>query len=420
MCDTLFKRTKQTAFFGKNSDRSANEPNLCLFYPSYTLDENHQCTYQSVGRVENVHSLLLVQPSWMWGGEMGINDCGVVIGNEAVFTKSSHKKQERLLGMDLLRLGLELSNNAKEAAKVIIFYLEKFGQGGNCGFDKHFYYDNSFLITDGLQTFILETNHKDWVLKEANDACNISNRLSISDDYHQSSKSFQNFQKQNTEPVFTYFSKSKIRQNCVASHLQKDLSIEELMALLRSHHHDDEQLLYKKGSVRSVCMHQSVLGDHTTASMIVDFHRPLPTIWLTGSSSPCLSLYKPCFFGLNVSPIFTDKKAGYDYWLKRELLLRAVFGGLISKDVIQKQIEEIQTQFILEEKALWEKSPSKEELYAFSLKCSNQEQAFVNAYEQEIDQIKNDYQTLSSLWQKKMSKLGSNVFITNFRERNHG
>lgn len=41
----------------------------------------------------------------MWGAEMGANDKGVVIGNEAVWTKmnSPADKEEKLLGMDLLR-----------------------------------------------------------------------------------------------------------------------------------------------------------------------------------------------------------------------------------------------------------------------------------------------------------------------------
>ena len=119
---------------------------------------------------------------------MGINDRGVVIGNEAVFTKSKGKKENKLIGMDLLRLALEQSSSAQEAVDVIIKYLQEFGQGGNCGFDKHFYYDNSYLIADGKEAFILETAGKNWALKKVHDFGAISNRLFLNRDYDQASK----------------------------------------------------------------------------------------------------------------------------------------------------------------------------------------------------------------------------------------
>ncbi|MGD9605053.1 MAG: hypothetical protein AB7V00_02715 [Bacilli bacterium] len=420
MCDTLFKKTKTTAFFGKNSDRSANEPNLCLYYPQYERKINEKGTYISIGNANSIHSLLLIQPSWIWGGEMGINDCGVVIGNEATFTKSSNKKDEHLLGMDLLRLGLEQSSNAKEAVDTIIHYLDEYGQGGNCGFDKHFYYDNSYLITDGENSYILETVVKNWVLKEITDSGNISNRLTIEKDYIKGSKTYSNFRKQNTEPVVTYFSQAKTRQKTVYESLKQANDLRDIMGILTSHHPKDEKRLFTKGSIRSVCMHQSLLGDHTTSSMIVHFHKHLPTIWLTGASSPCLSIYKPCFLGINVPPVFVDKESSYQYWLERELLARAIFGRLIAKDQYLQKAHDIQEQFIKEEEALFAKEPTKDQLVAFASKCSNIEQAFVDSFKKEIDIIKQDYRYLPKLWQKKMPSLGNNVFMTDFKERNNG
>ena len=66
---------------------------------------------------------------------MGANECGVVCGNEAVWTRESSKcdlSTPRLLGMDIVRLALERGATAKKAMEVAIHFIEKYGQGGGC------------------------------------------------------------------------------------------------------------------------------------------------------------------------------------------------------------------------------------------------------------------------------------------------
>lgn len=62
-----------------------------------------QCTYIEVEQVLKTHAVILSRPSWLWGAEMGANEHGVCIGNEAVWTKEPVGEGEALLGMDLLR-----------------------------------------------------------------------------------------------------------------------------------------------------------------------------------------------------------------------------------------------------------------------------------------------------------------------------
>ena len=64
-----------------------------------------QCTDIEVEQVSKTHAVILSRPSWLWGAEMGANEHGVCIGNEAVWTKEPVREGEALLGMDLLRCG---------------------------------------------------------------------------------------------------------------------------------------------------------------------------------------------------------------------------------------------------------------------------------------------------------------------------
>ena len=287
MCDTLYKITESGYIFGKNSDRSPNEPNLTLFYSRRkTAEKTVRCTYIEIPQVPETHAVLLVQPSWMWGAEMGINEYGVVIGNEAVFTKSRGKKQERLLGMDLIRLGLERGKSAREALEIIIALLEEYGQGGNCGFDKPFYYDNSFLIADDDEAYVLETSARDWVYRKIDDHYNISNKLSLNESYTKASKDLPNFASKNSDFLFTHFSGSKIREKsgCESLGKAKFPAGRHVLLLCGAIIPRDVDRLYTKGSVRSVCMHKSFLGDHATGS-ICGRRKDKRRIWITGASS---------------------------------------------------------------------------------------------------------------------------------------
>lgn len=419
MCDTLYKKTNEGFFFGKNSDRSANEPNLTIFIPeTFHHEKTVNCTYISVDQVPKTQAVLLVKPSWMWGAEMGMNDGGVVIGNEAVFTKSSGKKENRLLGMDMLRLALERAADAEEARDILVSLLDKYGQGGNCGFDKRFFYDNSFLIGDRKTAFILETAGKTWTMKEIADHGNISNRLSLHTHNLDGSLAFGDFAKHNLEPIFTYFSRSKQRQNCVFSNLENDgKSISSIMDLLKSHDPKDESKLYSKGSVGSVCMHQSFLGDHTTGSMIVEQRKNYATIWLTGSGTPCLSVYKPVFFGEAVAPVFLDENESFAYWLDREYLNRAIYAGLISRVEYQGKIQALQDQLIAEEAWLYLQGSDFPTLSAFSKRASHTERELVEGYREQIESVRRNFSKLPKIWRKKTAMLGKNVFSRDLKVR---
>lgn len=116
---------------------------------------------------------------------MGSNEHGVCIGNEAVHSRLANECDDgkaRLLGMDLVRLGLERGATARDALHVMTNLLESFGQGGACEEDGDWCYENGFLVCDATEAYILETAGRHyWAAEHVGRGSrrNISNGLSI-------------------------------------------------------------------------------------------------------------------------------------------------------------------------------------------------------------------------------------------------
>ncbi len=338
MCDTLGVLCGSYALFGKNSDRSPNEAQVTEVYPARVYDGGEvACTYRLIPQAKETLGVLLSRPVWMWGAEIGVNEAGVAIGNEAVFTKGNYGAPS-LTGMDLLRLALERADSAERAVNVIIELLELYGQGGNCGFDHAFHYDNSFLIMDKDKLFVLETCRKNWVVKSYPRA-SISNRLSIGTDGERYGGGICDFAKKHSDPLYSYFSGSRQRRQASACALPTAKNETDLMRALRGH---DTTVAnpFAQGSVASCCMHYGgMVGDHTTASMIVRLDEHAPSVLLTGSSTPCVSLYKPYRFGNPARlPVTTpESDAALRYWREQEAYRRQIIGKVVPAEFFSER-----------------------------------------------------------------------------------
>lgn len=372
MCDTMGRLGKNVSYFAKNSDRSPNEVQLLEYHPRKTgLSGDVACTYLTIPQVETTYEVLLSRPSWMWGAEMGINEWGLVIGNEAVFTKGEYG-QSGLTGMDMLRLTLERCRTAKEARDYLIYLLETYGQGGNCGYDHSFYYDNGFLMMDREELYVLQTCGREWVYKQY-DRANISNQLSIATegDAYSGGVAYD-FHERHTDVDFTAFCGAASRFAQLCSSLPEADSLEGCMKALRKHAPGLENP-FAEGSISSACMHYSgTFGDHSTSSMIVALEKERTVIWLTGCSLPCVSFFKPWLYGTEpVLPVTEPgDPEGKRYWLEMERFRR----GLIGKKVPEEyylQRDEIEARWI-------EKTPSvsAEDFPAFTQACLREEKAF--------------------------------------------
>ena len=389
MCDTIGKIFPNgTALFGKNSDRSPNEPQVIEFYPAQIHSENKlKATYIEVNQVKETKAILLSRPTWLWGGEMGVNECGVCIGNEAVFTKGKYGKTG-LTGMDMLRLALERSETAKMALDCLIDVLEQYGQGGNCGFDHEFYYDNGFLITDGKEQYILETAGKHWVYKKT-DCAAISNRLSIGSDGDVYSDTPCDFKKKYTEPVYSYFSQAANRRKLCSTAIEKTTKLEDVFSALRQHADESDPLC--KASVSSPCMHYGgLVGDHTTQSLAVEWDKEgKMNLWATGSSLPCISIFKPISFG--------KEPFAPTYWNEIEAFHRSLLGCKLPAEYYIER-DEIEAELIKQSRTLDPQGLS--ELCKYALK---KEQEFIDKWKN----ISLDKGTTSSLFRKNWAKKNS-------------
>ena len=185
MCDTFVALSDVTKngdlIFGKNSDRPQGEIQEAVVIQAkkHSSFERLKCTYITIEQVEKTFAVILSKPRWMWGAEMGANECGVVIGNEAVWTVEPYKTTG-LLGMDLVRLALERGETALSAMRVITSLLEQYGQGGNCAEHFSMNYHNSFILADKSEAWVLETAGSYWVAERVQRGTrSISNNLSI-------------------------------------------------------------------------------------------------------------------------------------------------------------------------------------------------------------------------------------------------
>src|SRR5215831_1695680 len=134
--------------FAKNSDRPPGEAQVLLTHAARSAGALLDAQYLRITDA-GAYSLVASHPTWLWGAEHGVNEHGVAIGNEKIWTVDDpHGQPTGLLGMDLVRLGLERGSDADEALGAITSALEAHGQGGTGEHGKDEPYFSSFLVVD--------------------------------------------------------------------------------------------------------------------------------------------------------------------------------------------------------------------------------------------------------------------------------
>ncbi len=361
MCDTLYSAAMASAaaasafagtgagpgsgvrvgnsYFAKNSDRNPAEPQSVCVIPERAPAASTTVGGRSFDAADKGFAFLLSKPSWMAGGEMGVNSRGLAIGNEAVFARTK-AKDDGVLGMDILRAALGSSATAKEAVDFICGFTEKNEQGGNGAFRGKLVYSNSYLVADPEGAYIVETAGKRWAWRQTNVVDSISNAYAIEEDYKRldaqtrkeiapvneraacsdeadpGRKGVKESWKAHFESRFYLrFTKGEERRAASLSALESargTIDAAKVFGILRSHLEYDPAHPLRR-HMESLCIHAGFgpANSATTASLAVEYrHRDSAMIWFTGTSYPCVSLYKPV---LLAGGVFIPLWSGYDF-----------------------------------------------------------------------------------------------------------
>jgi secernin len=318
MCDTLCAPGTGGMVFAKNSDRPPGEVQVAWpFGRRASAGCSLRTQYLTIGD-HGAHATFLSCPTWLWGAEHGVNEHGVAIGNERVSTThDAASAPAALIGMDLVRLGLERARSAGEAVDVMASLLEAHGQGGIADAAHHDAYDSSFLVADPTSAYVLETAGAEWAARAFPAGTAISNRLSLGTGWARASAhvppgaDFSARYRDAGEDTGYADVRLAASRRFLASTPPGGLTPAATAAHLRDHGdgpwgapgaggpvHDPPRQVGEDFSGVSVCMHVRGLTV-TAASMIAELPLDIADgaplrVWVA-PGSPCASIFVPAF-----------------------------------------------------------------------------------------------------------------------------
>jgi secernin len=322
-CDTFVALAPATragvTLFAKNSDRPPRESQRIVSLPRRrsAAGQRLRCQWIDVPDVRETAAVVGSQPWWLWGFEHGVNEHRVAIGNETVYTKEALGPLG-LVGMDLVRLGLERGRTAEESVEVMTALVERHGQGGSGYADLDWPYHNAFLVADPSSAWILETSGRHWVAKRVDDVANLSNGLVIGTDWARGAPDVTAFAvaegwwPADAGPVdfaAAYNDDASVPENLCVERRRRGAALlgeargritpATMRAVVRDHYGDG--VVRRPRDVadpffRSLCLHGDPV-DATVAAMVMELPRDADAIvrgWIA-LGSPCLGAFLPCY-----------------------------------------------------------------------------------------------------------------------------
>jgi len=322
MCDCIVATAPETrdgiALFGKNSDRHERECQPFLQSPGshHAPGSSVACTHVEIPQVAETYAVMGHSPWWVWGFEHGVNEHAVAIGNETVFSKEPLEERPGLIGMDLVRLGLERGRSAREALEVMATLLETHGQGGPAFKPGGGGYHNGFLIADPDEAWVLQTSNRRWAARRVR-RDGISNHISLGSDWEIGSRDLEAFARSlgwwsqggrldvaaayRSPHVAGRLSEGRLRRSrALLERGSGQLDVATMQSILRDHGEGGPVRLpgstVEDEAYYTLCMHSEPAGT-TTASMVAplaaDRRGPWP-VWIS-FATPCTSVFLPVY-----------------------------------------------------------------------------------------------------------------------------
>lgn len=378
MCDTFVALGNSTesgsVLLAKSADTEVNEAEHVVRYARRSYDEGAlvRTTHRTIPQAPVTHQVILGRSFWAWGAELGCNEHGVAVGNEAAFSNLK-VEQDGTCCLDLCRLSVERGATAREAVEAVGEVVEAYGQGGNCQMMGNFHFDTGLLIGDRHEAYVVNCAGKNWAAREVADVMAISNRYQITDDWDLSSLKPANGGKANFRELFADEKRedevAALKRECRAMELLEArkgaLTVKDFADILRDVGEDPEGYNIPDDELPSrICMHAGPYESrfwHATGAMITDSSDEGVVVWMTATSATDLSVFKPLFFDADMPDMGPQPRNVYaegSLWWKHERLhRRAVADYHALKPEIRSDFDALEAEFFAAAPGLKTASP---------------------------------------------------------------
>lgn len=245
-----------------------------------------------------------------WGVGMGINEWGVVVGDNDAPTREPLEGDNGLHDNDICRLILERSRTAYEGMRLTGELIEKYG---------HSYIGQIYCIADPNEIWIVECAGHHWAAVKLSDGIAIrANQYQITNEWEAgsvdlveyaidmdwcNSRADFNFAECYSKLGYPYKS-SQTRLDRVEDLLKDengDITKEDMMKILSDHYEGTN--MYKGAHDNS--MYRTICNIRTVSSMVAQLQPSTPSekqvMWFC-MMSPCISLYTPVFSNVSRIP----------------------------------------------------------------------------------------------------------------------